>query len=378
MTNSEPLPTLMIIPTGIGCNVGGYAGDAIPAARLLASASECLITHPNVMNGGSLYWSDTCIHYVEGYSLNLFASGDVFLKPVRQQKVGLLLDAALESDLKKRHLQVADGCVASLGLDIGPVITTERAIRINLKKGLSGSSWGNIEEPDVLLRGAEKLKKAGATAIAVITRFPDESEELETKLYRQGKGVDIIAGVEAVISHLLVKHLLIPCAHAPGLPPFPIEYDLDPRASGEEIGYTFLQSVLVGLSRAPDLICKSAMKTKENTSLQVKTLLSNRDLGAVVVPQGALGGEAVLSCIERFIPLIIVSNQGVLNVNSTKMRLDYISGDKNKNILYAENYVEAAGLITALRHGINIKSLRRPIDCLKEMKDEKSKLKDLS
>ena len=370
MTNTEPLPTLLIIPTGIGCDVGGYAGDAIPAARLLASASECLITHPNVMNGGSLYWPDTRIQYVEGYSLNLFAAGEVLLKPVRQQKVGLLLDAGLESDLKKRHLQVADGCVASLGLDIGPVITTERAIRINLKRGISGSSWGDIEEPDVLLRGAEKLKKAGATAIAVITRFPDDSDELETKLYRQGKGVDIIAGVEAVISHFLVKHLLIPCAHAPGLAPLPIDYNLDPRTSGEEIGYTFLQSVLVGLSRAPDLICKSYIEKKGNSFLQENTLLSNRNLGAVVVPQGALGGEAVLSCIERFIPLIIVSNQGVLNVSSTKMRLDCLSSDQSASILYAENYVEAAGLITALRYGINIKSLRRPIDFLKQLNDK--------
>ncbi len=369
MTITNPLPTLLIIPTGIGCSVGGYAGDAIPAARLLASASECLITHPNVMNGGSLYWPDSCIQYVEGYSLNLFAAGEVFLKPVRQQKVGLLLDAGLEPDIKKRHLQVADGCVASLGLNIGPVITTERAMKINLKKGLSGSSWGNIEEPDVLLRAAEKLKTGGATAIAVVTRFPDDSDGLDTKLYRQGNGVDVIAGVEAVISHFLVKHLLIPCAHAPGLAPLPIDFDLDPRTSGEEIGYTFLQSVLVGLSRAPDLICKSAMKTKENAFLQVKALLRNRDLGAVVVPQGALGGEAVLSCIERFIPLIIVSNQGVLNVSSTKMRLDGLSGKKN-NILYAENYIEAAGLITALRHGINIKSLQRPIGCLKELNDQ--------
>ena len=48
------------------------------------------------------------------------------------------------------------------------------------------------------------------------------------------------------------------------------------------------------------------------------------------------------------------------------MRLDCLSGDKDKNILYADNYLEAAGLITALRHGINIKSLRRPIDCLKD------------
>ncbi len=371
MTSADPLPTLLIIPTGIGCSVGGYAGDAIPAARLLASASECLITHPNVMNGGSLYWPESCIQYVEGYSLNLFAAGEVFLKPVRQQKVGLLLDAGLEPDLKKRHLQVADGCIASLGLDIGPVITTERAVQINLKKGLSGSSWGNIEEPDVLLRAAAKLKEAGATAIAVVTRFPDDSDELETKLYRQGHGVDIIAGVEAVISHFLVKHLLIPCAHAPGLAPLPIDFELDPRTSGEEIGYTFLQSVLVGLSRAPDLICKSAMKTEENAFLQVKTLLSNRDLGAVVVPQGALGGEAVLSCIEKFIPLIVVSNQGVLNVSSAMMNLDSTIGEKNNNILYAQNYLEAAGLITALRHGINVKSLRRPIYCLKEFNDKK-------
>tara|TARA_B100000700_G_scaffold155475_1_gene172622 strand:- start:2902 stop:4014 length:1113 start_codon:yes stop_codon:yes gene_type:complete len=370
MSKTEPLPTLLIIPTGIGCDIGGYAGDAIPAARLLASASDCLITHPNVMNGGSLYWPDARIQYVEGYSLNLFAAGEVLLKPVRQQKVGLLLDAGLESDLKKRHLQVADGCIATLGLDIGPAITTEKAIGINLKKGLSGSSWGNIEEPDVLLRGAEKLKKAGATAIAVITRFPDDSDELETKLYRKGNGVDFIAGAEAVISHLLVKHLLIPCAHAPGLAPLSVDYDLDPRTSGEEIGYTFLQSVLVGLSRAPDLICKSAMKTQGNAFPQAKTILCNSNLGAVVVPQGALGGEAVLSCIERCIPLIIVSNQGVLNVSSSKMRLDCFSRNKDKNILYAANYLEAAGLITALRYGINVKSLSRPVEGIKKLNDQ--------
>ncbi len=367
MTKMEPLPTLLIIPTGIGCDIGGYAGDAIPAARLLASASECLITHPNVMNGGSLYWPDPYIYYVEGYSLNLFAAGELFLKPARQQKVGLLLDAGLEAELKKRHLQVADGCVASLGLDIGPIITTERPIRINLKKGLSGSSWGNIEEPGILLRSAEKLKQAGATAIAVVTRFPDDADDLETTLYRQGNGVDIIAGAEAVISHFLVKHLLIPCAHAPGLAPLPVDYNLDPRTSGEEIGYTFLQSVLVGLSRAPDLIINSALDAKEKSFLPLSTLLTNRNLGAAVVTQGALGGEAVLSCIEQNIPLIIVTNQGVLNVNSRKMRLDCLSSDKN--ILYADNYLEAAGLITAIRYGINIRSLRRPLDAVEGLKD---------
>ena len=99
----EPLPTLMVVPTGIGCEVGGYAGDAVPAARLLAAASGCLITHPNVMNGASLYWSDSRIHYVEGSSLDRFAAGELALEPVRSQRIGLLMDAGIEEDLRLRH-----------------------------------------------------------------------------------------------------------------------------------------------------------------------------------------------------------------------------------------------------------------------------------
>ena len=36
-----------IIPTGIGCSIGGYAGDATPTANLLASTVDYLITNPN-------------------------------------------------------------------------------------------------------------------------------------------------------------------------------------------------------------------------------------------------------------------------------------------------------------------------------------------
>ena len=68
------MPTLMVLPTGIGCAIGGYAGDALPAARLLAAASGCLITHPNVLNAAALYWSDPRLHYVEGWTLNRFAA----------------------------------------------------------------------------------------------------------------------------------------------------------------------------------------------------------------------------------------------------------------------------------------------------------------
>ncbi|KAJ1425425.1 hypothetical protein SESBI_11139 [Sesbania bispinosa] len=40
--------SVMIVPTGIGAAIGGYAGDALPVARALSTVVDCLITHPNV------------------------------------------------------------------------------------------------------------------------------------------------------------------------------------------------------------------------------------------------------------------------------------------------------------------------------------------
>ena len=53
-------------PNWYRLRIGGFAGDALPTAKLLASASGCLITHPNVMNGGTLSEKDQNIFYVEG------------------------------------------------------------------------------------------------------------------------------------------------------------------------------------------------------------------------------------------------------------------------------------------------------------------------
>jgi hypothetical protein len=39
---------VMIVPTGVGASIGGFAGDALPVARALSTVVDCLITHPNV------------------------------------------------------------------------------------------------------------------------------------------------------------------------------------------------------------------------------------------------------------------------------------------------------------------------------------------
>jgi hypothetical protein len=371
MSATPPLPTLLVIPTGVGCVVGGYAGDGLPAARLLAAASGCLITHPNVMNGASLYWSDRRIHYVEGWALDRFAAAELALAPVAGRRVGLLLDAGIEPQLRARQLQAAEACRATLGLSIGPVVTTEVPLGVGLSLGPSGSSWGSLERPDALLRAGEKLVAAGATAIAAVARFPEDPESETLVAYRAGSGVDALAGAEAVISHLLVRHLGIPCAHAPALAPLPLDPDLDPRAAAEELGHTFLPCVLVGLSRAPDLLPLGpgdvtaggwpgrpqrwpAGRFGSGQELtRAGGLLEASSLGAVVAPAGALGGEAVLACAARGVPLIAVAgNACLLQVSGEALGLEVIS---------ANSYAEAAGLVLALREGLDPAMLRRPL-----------------
>ncbi len=343
-------PTIFIIPTGIGCEIGGFAGDALPAAKLLASASGCLITHPNVMNGGSLSEKNKDIFYVEGYSLDRFAKGEIGLKSVKQQKIGIIFDSSIEHEILMRHLQVADACVATLGIDVDSYVLTKKPIGIAIDSESQGISGGLIENPDTLIEAGESLISKGITAIAIVAKFPDNLDLIETNLYREGKGVDPIAGVEAVISHLISKFLKVPCAHAPALSPIQLNEDLDPRAASEEIGYTFLPSVLIGLSKAPDLIELS----DENKNIT----LHPSHIESIVVPSGALGGEAVLAGIERGLNIIAVKNENILNLDNHNFNYP--------KLIEVNNYFEAAGLILSIREGINPKSIQRPLKNIQE------------
>ena len=338
-------PTIFIIPTGIGCEIGGFAGDALPTAKLLASASGCLITHPNVMNGGNLAEKDKNIFYVEGYSLDRLAKGEIALKSVKEQKIGIIFDSGIDNELLVKHLQVADACVSTLGINVHSYIITKKPLGIVIDSDSSRMSNGIIENPDILIDAGKCLIEQGITAIAIVSKFPDDSDSQETNIYREGKGVDPISGAEAVISHLISKFLKVPCAHAPALNPIELNENLDPRAAAEEIGYTFLPSVLIGLSNAPNIV---ELPNKN----ELITLHPNQ-IESIVVPNGALGGEAVLAGIEKGLNIISVRNQNTLKV--TNELIEY------PNIFEVNNYLEAAGLILAIKKGINLNSIKRPL-----------------
>ncbi|KOR36041.1 MULTISPECIES: DUF3326 domain-containing protein [Planktothricoides] len=367
----RPYTVVLIVPTGVGAAIGGYAGDALPVARAIAQVADRLITHPNVLNGAQLYWPMANSFYVEGYGLDQFAAMNWGLRPVHKNRIGLILDAAIESDLRWRQLQAADATKATLGLDLTDYVVTDRPLNVELRTVPGGASWGTIGNPDSLLRAAAALiTKAGASAIAVVARFPDDHDSPALQQYRQGSGIDPIAGAEAVISHLIVRHFHIPCAHAPALSPLPLDPQISPRAAAEELGYTFLPCVLAGLSRSPQFITSTPGRGRgaEGQSSSFLSSLSSLlpkgadiwadQVDAVVIPATAAGGGAVLSFSQYPSVQIIAVGE-----NSTLMQVTPEA--VGINAVTVNSYLEALGVLVAHRAGISASALRPQISSLR-------------
>ncbi|MEM9978871.1 MAG: DUF3326 domain-containing protein [Cyanobacteria bacterium P01_D01_bin.2] len=333
--------TMLIVPTGVGAAIGGYAGDALPVARAIATVTDRLITHPNVLNGAQLYWPLANAYYVEGYGLDQFAAGRWHLQPVHQNAIGLVFDQAVEADLRWRHLQAADAARATLGLNITGYVTTDAPLGVRLSQA-EAATWGTLERPDSLLRAVEHLLQSGCTAVAVIARFPDDGDSDALTAYRQGQGVDPLAGAEAVISHLVVRQFQVPCAHAPALLPLPLDPTISPRSAAEELGHTFLPCVLAWLSRAPQF----------STTAQTHSI-SASEVDALVVPASSLGGSAVLSLSGTATQIIAVEdNTTCLAVGAAALGLKVVT---------VQSYLEAIGAIAAQRAGIAAQSLKPQI-----------------
>ena len=88
---------VFLIPTGIGAEIGGHAGDATPAARLIAETCDTLILHPNVVNASDINEMPTNSLYVEGSVITRLLMGTVGLAPVRSNRVLVILDGRGET-----------------------------------------------------------------------------------------------------------------------------------------------------------------------------------------------------------------------------------------------------------------------------------------
>ncbi len=106
--------------------------------------------------------------------------------------------------------------------------------------------------------------------------------------------------------------------------------------------------VLKGLANAPRLVPISDLQNPP------QHLLTLNHVGAVVIPASCLGGIPALAAQYSGIPLIAVrENETILRVGREQLPME--------NVIEVESYLEASGVVLALRNGISIESLRRPI-----------------
>lgn len=336
----------MIIPTGIGASIGGYAGDAIPACKLLAKTSDLLITHPNVVNAALLSDIPENVVVVEGYLLDRFFAGQVALRTNVKHKIAVVVDKdAAERTTEK---EITQNCMNAAkhvyGLDIMPEIyVTEDSMEVTLQK---------VGNQFTLFDACKKAVDDGATALAVLANIPDDPESTASKAYEAGTGYDPIGKIESRISHMVCREFLIPAAHAPILEPgFEHSGIVAPRVAAEHLGLSYLTSVfkclqasaqIIPISDAYLVLQKSSAGYLNPEELVKKNNLRIRhddiviqDLANLVVPYDACNGTPMVEALNHDIQVICVENNHTNLEDTADLYLIRYTPVKN--------YLEAAG-----------------------------------
>lgn len=344
---------VMLIPTGVDCNIGGHAGDATPAARLLARECDQLVVHPNVVNASDVNEQTENCWYAEGSLICRLMMGTVGLRKIRQNRVLLVTEDRRDApNVVDQTINCAEGARATLGMDISEVVVLEQELFMQTGVADSGRVTGRVERLSHLLDVLIE-KRNSYDAIALATRITPhiDTVTLHRSYFGEG-GPNPWGGVEAVLTHLISSVLDVPSAHAPTMSSEALRTEswgvVEPRKAAEVISTTYLFCVLKGLNRAPQVVLNP-------TGVYDPSILTAEDISALVIPDGCVG-LPTLAAVEQGIPVVAVRN------NTNLMRNDLRSLPfRPGQLQYAANYYEAAGILAAMKAGVAPATLERPM-----------------
>jgi len=318
---------VLVIPTGVGAAIGGDAGDGNPVAKLIAKCCDILITHPNVVNASDINEMPENVLYVEGSMLDEFLSGNIELQPVRTFNKILVV---ANHPVMHETVNAVSASRATIGIDASVL---ELSAEFRMVARIEGRrATGDIHGLDSLLNDVEDKE---FDALAVHTPI-EVLRSVALDYYRDG-GVNPWGGVEAKASKMIADETGKPVAHAPLENTDPEDRELylifqkrvPPRIAAEAISNCYLHSVLKGLHRAP----------------RVGHGLSYRDVDLLLSPYQCWGPPHE-ACRRHGIPIVSVRENTI-----------YASCDSDPDIV-VENYLDAAGLIMAMRAGVDSMSVR--------------------
>ena len=321
---------VFIVPTGIGAEIGGHAGDATPAAKLTASVCDKLFVHPNVVNASDINEMTENMLYVEGSILDRFLEGQIGLEEVYNNKILL----AVNSPVKAEIVNAVSGARATIGADI-KIVELEAPLKM-IASVIDGKASGDIYNLDEAIR---QVTQYDFDVLVVNTPIETNDDEVRDYLSKDG-GTNIWGGVEAKLSKLMSEKLNKPVLHAP------VENSelfktfnevVDPRKAAEMVSTCYLHCCLKGGHAAPKISLKDSAYW-------------NTDIDFLISPANVCGRPHA-ACMRAGIPVIAVEeNRTVL-----KDRMP-------DNFIIAKNYLEVAGIISAQKAGVTISSVKRPLE----------------
>ena len=348
---TDAFNSVFLVPTGIGSEIGGHAGDATPAARVLAAACDRLITHPNVVNASDLNEMPDNALYVEGSAITRLMMGTAGLQPVRANRVLMIIDEHEIELFANDTINAVNAARATYGLDCPTVVKLDPPLRMISKFTESGRAAGEVEGLDWVRVVLDERRGAfDAVAIASVIEVDDEIHE--QYFHCDGKMTNPWGGVEAMLTHALSLQYDVPVAHSPMMESHKVaDFDLglvDPRLAAEAISLTFVQCMLKGLHRSPRIV-------SDPDAMREAGVLTAADVSCLVIPDKCVG-LPTLAALEQGIPVIAVAENDNLMRNDLRT-LPWAPGQLH----IVENYWEAVGVMTALKAGVAPDSLRRPL-----------------
>ena len=341
---------VLVVPTGIGAEIGGHAGDATPVARLLASVCDTLITHPNVVNASDLNEMPANGLYVEGSLLSRFLMGAIGFRPVRSNRVLIIIDSHPNERFARATVNAVNAARATYGLNCPRLVILDPPLPVRGEYTPSGRAAGTVEELEQVFEVLDTYR--GEYDAVALSTLVDVDVPHESYFSSRGEIVNPWGGVEAMLTHAISTVYNVPSAHAPMMESTEVaNIDpgvVDPRMAAEVVSLTFLQSVLKGLHVAPRVGVGHAEMSLSDT-------LTARDVSCLVIPDGCIG-LPTLAALEQGIPVIAVRENRSLMRNDLTM-LPWAADQLH----VVENYWEAAGVMAALKQGLSPGSVRRPL-----------------
>lgn len=348
---SKTFNSVLLIPTGIGAEVGGHAGDATAVSRMMAESCDTLVLHPNVVNASDINEMPDNSLYVEGSIATRLLMGTIGLQPVRTNRVLVVLDDHPNKHFVNAAVNSVSAGRATYGLNCPEVVCLQPPVSMSAEYAGSGRAVGRVEGLDHCIEVLDATSgDYDAVALSSVIRVP-QAYHLEY-FERAGEMINPWGGVEAMLTHALSSVLDVPTAHAPMFESQQVENlevgIVEPRMAAEAVSLTFLQCVLKGLHKSPRIIRDEMLFTRPD-------VFSVEDVSCLVIPDGCLGLPTI-AALEQGIHVIAVRENANLMKNDLA-RLPWREGQ----FVQVDNYLEAVGVMNALKAGVTVESVRRPI-----------------